>query len=216
MKKVRSLLAAALVLAMGTVQVSAFAAGPTIDLKDPIGTKTNFSDVIKTGKYPTAGVISYAVGCDKEDGMYFDVGPTVAKTDEEGKPVTDEDGNAVTEVKNDTFDGTTKYFHIPGVSSTAGTKRLIGVGDAGFHYTNRPLSYPNMSKGKIEFDIRIPKQLEFTNSSMDGQGFLQIDTEAIDENNNSSNKMIKIKGYYVNTNAQTGAELLFTDMVDKF
>ena len=208
MKKVRNLLAAALVLAMGTVQASAFAA-PTVDLKDPIGTKTSFSDLIKNGSYPYGTSI---VNFNKEDGMYFDVGPTVAVLDEGGNPVTDEGGNAVTEVKNDTFDGTTKYLHIP--KSSTGNGRTIGVGDGWYHYSNESHSYPNMSKDKVEFDIRIPKQLEFTNSDLGNEGFIQIDTEVIDENNLKSDRILKTKGYYVQYNAETGIQTFMINLWD--
>lgn len=201
MKKVRSLLAAALVLSMGTVQVSALAAGPTIEIKDPIGTKTNFASIVKNGTYPYGMSVT---NFNKEDGMYFDVGPTVAKTDEEGNPVTDEDGNAVTEVKNDTFDGTTKYLHIP--KSSKGAGRTIGVGDGWYHYSNSSHSYPNMSKGTIAFDIRIPKQLDFTNSELGAEGFLQIDTEVIDENNLKSDRILKLKGDFVNIDQTAGTQ----------
>lgn len=201
MKKVRNLLAAALVLAMGTVQVSALAAGPTIELKDPIGTKTDFASIIRDGSHSYGLTIA---NFQKEDGMYFDVGPTVVKTDEEGNTVTDENGNAVTEVKNDTFDGTTKYLHIP--KSSTGAGRLIGVGDGWYHYTGKSKSYPNMSKGTIAFDIRIPKQLDFTNNEVGNEGFLQIDTEVIDENNITSDKILKLKGYWVNSDATAGTQ----------
>ena len=188
MKKVKVILVSAALSVMTAMSASA-----EINILDPVGTVVHFGDMYGGG-FDNNGI--HCLNFDKNvEGMYYDLGPVTEEIDEAtGEPKKDENGNVITAIKNDTFDGQTKYLHMPAI----GTRdyRSINIGDRTFHYFSnktRTISYPNMSKSKIEFDVRFPYQEDI---DFDGDGFFSINTVAIDGNNNMS-EAIGLKGFYI-------------------
>ena len=198
MKKVKVILVSAALSVMTAMSASA-----EINILDPVGTVVDFGDMY-SGGFDNNGI--HLLSFDKSvEGMYYDLGPATEVIDEEtGEPKKDDNGDVITTIKNDTFDGKTKYLHIPAIGDKG--YRSINIGDRTFHYTGKQnvRSYPNMSKSKIEFDVRFPQQV---NGGFDAEGFFSIDTVAIDGNNNKSGA-IGLKGYYIVT-ADDGSQSFF-------